>query len=316
LRGDSLVAADARLIDWLRSGDGGIAITGASGWIGGAMAHVALEAMAEAGAGRLRLFGSQARVVEIAGRAVTVEPLQGARPLGDGEWLVLHMAVAGADRFADPLALRAANEGMLADVLAVAATGRVRRLVHASSGAVYQAGQGPPEKRAYSDLKRDQEQVVQAWSRTTGVPVLMPRIFNVGGPYMTHPDRYALGSFIQQALAGAVIEIGARRPVVRSYVHGLELARVTFDLALDQEAVATFDTAGPDVVEMADLAQAVGRALGLPDLAVERPPMDSGAQADRYVGDGAPYATALARMALSPVALDTIIRDTAAWLGR
>jgi nucleoside-diphosphate-sugar epimerase len=224
------------------------------------------------------------------------------------------MAVAGADRIPDPVTLRAVNEAMLADVLALATTGRVRRLIHASSGAVYDApDHGAVQRQAYSLLKKDQELIAHAWSRKTGVSLLAPRIFNVGGPYITSSQNYALGAFIRQAQTEGLIRIGARRPTLRSYVHVLELAGVTFELALQDDGPSTFDTAGPDVVEMADLAHAVGRALGLPQLAVERPPMDS-AEADRYVGDGAVYAAALARMGLEPVSLDTIVGETAAWL--
>ncbi|MDB5460204.1 MAG: NAD-dependent epimerase/dehydratase [Caulobacteraceae bacterium] len=304
--------ANAKLVDWL-DGGGGVAITGASGWIGRAMAHAVLEAAGRDPAARLRLYGSQHRSIDIAGRSVRLEPLHGGAPLGEGQWLVLHLAVAGADRVADPDALRALNEAMLADVLALAQTAPVRRFVSASSGAVYQTAQGSPGKQGYNDLKRDQETIVHAWGRKAGVPLLIPRIFNVGGPYMTHPGSYALGSFIQQALAGGVIEIGARRPVLRSYVHVLELAQVVFDLALDDAAPLAFDTAGPEVVEMADLAAAVGRALDLPNLEVVRPALET-TQEDRYVGDGRVYQAALARAGLAPVGLEAIIRDTAAWL--
>jgi nucleoside-diphosphate-sugar epimerase len=307
------VQASATFADWLDGGRGGVAITGASGWIGRAMAHVALAAMGPDPGGRLRLFGSRPRPIEIAGRTLPLESLNNAPPLGDGEWLVLHLAVAGADRAADPDALRALNEAMLADALALAGTGRVRRLVCASSGAVYQVSQESPERQAYGDLKRDQEAIARAWARNTGVPLLLPRIFNVGGPYMTNPGAYALGSFIQQALAGGAIGIGARRPVLRSYVHVLELARVVFDLALDAAAPLAFDTAGPEVVEMADLAAAVGRTLDLPGLRVSRPPLEAAGE-DRYVGDGRLYQAALARTGAQPVGLDEIIRDTAAWL--
>jgi nucleoside-diphosphate-sugar epimerase len=302
----------AGLAGWLETG-GGVAVTGASGWIGRGVAQVALEAMGANSGARLRLFGSHPRPIDIAGRTLPLESLENAAPLAGGEWLVLHLAVAGPDRMADPDRLRALNEAMLADALALAGTGRVRRFVCASSGAVYQAGQGSPEKQAYSDLKRDQEQIAQAWARKTDVPLLLPRVFNVGGPYMTKAENYALGSFIRQALERGVIEIGARRPVLRSYVHVLELARVVLELALDDAGPLAFDTAGPDVVEMADLAQAVGQALALPGLEIVRPPLEGGSE-DRYVGDGAVYQAALTGMGMEPVGLDRIIRDTAAWL--
>jgi nucleoside-diphosphate-sugar epimerase len=307
------VQASAKFSDWLDGGARGVAITGASGWIGRAVAQVAAEAMADRPACRLRLFGSRARAIEIAGRALPLEIPAEAAPLGQGEWLVIHLAVAGADRLADPQALRALNEGMLADALALARTGAVRRLVCASSGAVYQSAPGVPDKQAYIDLKRDQEHIVRAWAAKTGAPILFPRIFNVGGPYMNHLGRYALGSFIQQALADGVIRIQARRPVLRSYVHVLELAQVTLDLALDDAALITFDTAGLETVEMADLAHAVGATLDLPGLRIERPPMQPGGE-DRYVGDGGLYQAALAGMGLAPTGLHAIIADTARWI--
>jgi nucleoside-diphosphate-sugar epimerase len=306
------VMTDAKLADWLKAG-GGVAITGASGWIGRGMVHAVLEALGPAPAAKLRLFGSRPRAIDIAGRTLELETLPGARPLGEGQWLVLHLAVTGADRVPDPGALRALNEAMLADALALAGTAHVRRLVCASSGAVYQSGQGSAEKQAYNDLKRDQEQIARAWAARAAVPLLLPRIFNVGGPYMTNPENYALGSFIRQARARGRIEIGARRPVLRSYVHGLELARVVLNLALDDAAPLAFDTAGTAAPELADLAAAVGNALDLPHLEIIRPPMGPGPE-DRYIGDGAVYQAALARMGAPPIGLDQIIRDTAAWL--
>lgn len=304
---ESAVQASEKFTGWLRSCGGRVAITGASGWIGRAMTRLAVDALGPDAASRIRLFASGARSLDLDGQSMCLESLSNADPLGPGEWIVVHLAVAGADVSAEPDALRALNEGMLADALLLAKTGRVRRLVCASSGAVYQAGQGPPEKQAYRALKRDQEQIAHAWSRKTGVPLLMPRIFNVGGPYMTKAHNYALGSFIQQARAGGSIDIGATRPVLRSYVHVLELARVTFDLALAETTSLTFDTAGAEVVEMAGLAEAVGRSLGLPALEIRRPPMQDGPE-DRYVGDGSIYRAALGG---DPVALDRIIRDTA-----
>lgn len=298
------------MIDWLNRPGAGVAVTGASGWIGRAVAHAALEANPQA---RLRLFGSRPQTIDIAGRSLAIETLEAARPLGEGEWLVLHLAIAGPNRAAGPEAVRALNEAMLADVLTLAGTGVVRRLVCVSSGAVYQQGQGSAEKQAYADLKRDQETIARAWAAKSGAPLLIPRIFNVGGPYMTNPGAYALGDFIAQARAQGAIKIGAPRPATRSYVHVLELARVMLHLALDPAAPLAFDTAGPEVVEMAGLAAAVGRALDLPELTIVRPPLEAGSE-DRYVGDGAVYQAALARMGAEPLDLDRIIRDTAAWL--
>jgi nucleoside-diphosphate-sugar epimerase len=300
------VQASAKFVDWSRGCRRGVAITGASGWIGRAMAHLALSAGGEA---PLRLFGSRAGRVSVAGRDLPLEPLAGAPALADGEWIVLHLAVAGADRVAQPDARRALNDGLLADALRLTQGAQVRRFVCASSGAVRQLGQGSAEKQDYAALKLSQEGAARDWAQRTGTPLLIPRIFNVGGPYMNHAERYALGDFVRQAVDGGVIEIGSPRPVIRSYVHVLELARVVFDLALADETEITVETQGAQTVEMADLASAVGRALRL-DVDIRRPPMTSQVE-DRYVGDGAVYRAALGA---EPVGLEQIIRDTAAWL--
>lgn len=304
--------ASAKLAAWL-AGGGGVAITGASGWVGRAMTHLALEALGPGSTDRLRLLGSSDRSFDLLGRALTLESLDKAQPLGPGEWLVLHLAVVGPKRLPDPERRRAINEAMLADALALAGTGQVRRFVSASSGAVTLPPQADANRQAYGDLKRDKEQIVQAWSAKTGVPALFPRIYNLGGPYMNHAGRYALGAFIRQALAGGMVRIEAPRPVLRSYVHVLEFARVTYDLALGDSPTLAFDTAGTEALELADLAAAVGRALGRPDLVFDRVPLQSD-DPDRYVGDGAIYQAALAAAGAEPVSIARIVRDTAAWL--
>ena len=310
---ESALSAGATFGEWLGARKGGVAITGASGWIGAAAAEVVLRALPTRSEIPLRLFGSVQRTVRIGERLANVEPLGAAEPLGPGEWLILHFAVVGADRLdGDSGDLRAANDAVLNQALALAGTGVVRRFVYASSGAVYQAG-GSPAKQGYREMKLAQEDRVRTWSSQTGAPLLIPRIFNVGGPYINHIRAYALGDFIAQALDGGVIRIDARRPVIRSYVHVHELARVILDLALGADGPMTFDTAGGDVVEMADLALAVGRALNRP-IDIDRPPMESGE--DRYVGDRRLYQEALTRSGVAPIGLDRIIRDTAAFMRR
>jgi nucleoside-diphosphate-sugar epimerase len=311
LMAESKVAAKSEFADWIAARKGGVAITGASGWIGSAVVDWLLQALPTPDAIPLRLFGSAARTLRIGARSLAVESLSQAEPLGEGEWLVLHLAVVGADRLgADPERLRSANDAVLSQALSLARSGAVRRFVYASSGAVYQSG-GSAQKRAYSEMKRAQEGVVEAWAAEVGAPLLIPRIFNVGGPYINHAGNYALGSFIEQALRTGVIEIQARQSVLRSYVHLFEFAPVLFDLAVGDDSGLVFDTAGAEVVEMADLARAVGTALGL-DLEIRRPPLSPGE--DRYVGDGRIYRAAVSRDGGEPIGLDRIVRDTADYL--
>ena len=320
---ESLTLASGKFAAWNNAAAGqdarGVAITGASGWIGRAMTAAVLAATPAGHTPIVRLFGSAHRAMEIGGRPLSVEILGAGPPLDPQvEWLVVHLSVAGADRETDPERLRALNDAMLRQAFALAeGEAVVRRFVAASSGAVHQLGhgaseKGSPGKQAYARLKADHEQMAREWARRTGTPLLIPRIFNVGGPYMNHADRYALGSFVTQALDTGAIEIAATRPVIRSYVHVLELARVLLELSASDDPDILLETRGTAAVEMGELADAVAQALGKP-LQIRRPPMTSDDE-DRYLGDGTLYQATLTRMGSEPVALGKIIRDTAGWL--
>jgi nucleoside-diphosphate-sugar epimerase len=312
--GESSVGASGKFANWADEGSRGVAITGASGWVGRAIAHAVAAAMPRAGDLQLRLFGSADRRIEIAHGSFPLEALASAASLDAGrEWLVVHLAVAGADREPDPDRRRILNDGFLQGAFRLAEGAQVRRFVSASSGAVHQTS-GSPEQQAYAALKRDHEALARDWAARTATPLLLPRIFNLGGPYMNHAQRYALGDMILAARAGGPIRIAATRPVMRSYVHVLEFAEVVLDQALAEADEVLFETAGTEIVEMADLALAVVRTLGV-DVDIQRPPMSSGGE-NRYLGDGRDYRAALAAMGAQPIGLAEIIRDTDVWLPR
>src|ERR1700722_8165046 len=95
---ESKVAAKTTFADWTAGRKGGVAITGASGWVGSAIVHHLLQDLPNQDAISLRLFGSADRVLEVGGRRLAVESLSKAGPLGEGDWLFLHLAVVSADR--------------------------------------------------------------------------------------------------------------------------------------------------------------------------------------------------------------------------
>ena len=314
---ESALTASPTFVDWLAARKGGIAITGASGWIGSAMTQFVLAALPDGAALPLRLFGSAARPLRIGGRTLAVEPLSGARLSGDGEWLVIHLAVAGADRGGgDAEQVRAVNDRLLAEAMALA---------DGAPGAALRARllrRGPPARaagrtgRAYGELKRVQETAVRGLERRRRPARADPAHLQ---PW--RPLHQPLGSLRPLKLhrpgpdARRDPEFAARRPVIRSYVHVHEFARVVLDAALGGDRIATFETAGAAEVEMGDLAEAVRRVLEAPDVGIVRAPLDSD-QPDRYVGDGDAYLAALAASGASPTGLGRIIADTAASMRR
>jgi nucleoside-diphosphate-sugar epimerase len=298
---------------WIARPDSRVALVGASGWVGAALADRILDAAPGLTPDRLRLFTSVPRVLTIGDAALRTEPLSKDVRLGGGDWLVLHAGVIGAPPGGDLPTMRRQNDALLASVLDLAGTGAVRRLVMTSSGAARHPGEGGLAKAAYSRMKRDHEDAVAEWAERMGTAVLLPRIYNLGGPYITYPQNYALGDFILSQAKTGRITIGSGDPVVRDFTHVLELAGVLLDMAVDEtERREPFDIGGDEAVELADLARLIGQAFGT-EPAVERP-APSGGPGDRYVGDGSRYQAALTKAGQAPAPLPAIVADTIAYL--
>lgn len=301
---------------WLAKPSSRVAVVGASGWVGMALADQVLAACPDLTPDRLRLFGSSARELEIGPHRRRIEPLNANTRLGDGDWLVFHAAIIGGDRVAggDPAEVRRRNDDLLDSVLALAETGGTRRLVAFSSGAASRIGTVSPARRAYAVLKRDHEVAVAEWGRRTARAVLIPRVFNLGGPFINHIETYALGDFAQALSRHGRIAIGAANPVFRNFVHVSEMARVILDMAVDDtQSAEPFDVGGAEVVELGALARAVGEALGQAEPVIARPEPGEG-PGDWYVGDGLRYQSALFRRGEAPTPLTRIVADTVTYL--
>jgi nucleoside-diphosphate-sugar epimerase len=268
-------------------------------------------------ADRLRLFGSRPRAMTMGDRDLAIEALDPGSSLGEGHWLVLHAGIIGADRVEDGNldAVRQRNDAMLGQVLALAETGATDRLVLFSSGAAGRPDVGGPAKQAYATMKLAHEAEVTAWGALRQTPVLIPRVFNLGGPYINHTEAYALGDFILQCARDGRIRIGSGGRVFRDFVHVAEMARGVLHMAVDRHETATpFDVSLRRLTELDDLARAVGKAFGV-DPIIERPPHAAG-EDDAYDGDGARFQQALDQRGEAPASIDQIVADTVAYLRR
>lgn len=267
-------------------------------------------------ADQLALFGARPRSLTIAGAVLHIHAMDDAEALiarwADADWIIVHAAIAGPDRTpgGDLDRMRAINDDLLAQVMSLADRTALRRLVYMSSGAARPADPQAisPAKRAYGVMKREQEAALGEWSARAGAPLLIARLFNLGGPYMHPVHAYALGDFIDAVLGGRPIAIAAERPTFRSYVHVFDLARAIFQGSLSEGVqIDQFETRGQEIVELSDLAARVVKVLGRPELAIERRPLRG--VLDRYIGDGVRWRDLMA--GASPASLDEIILDTA-----
>jgi UDP-glucuronate decarboxylase len=297
-----------------------VVVTGARGWLGRATVDMLESALGGEFRARVHLYGSSGgRLYLRSGERVGVRPLAELPGLRPGPHLLVHYAFATRERV-DELGLEdylVANRGItdrVADYLELTTpTG----MLVTSSGAVYL---GDVEtSNPYGVLKAQDERIFsELVGGTTGgaTRLLIPRLFNLSGPFLNKPDRYVLGSVINDILAGGPIRLSAVRPVYRSYVHVEDLVDLCFAMMLSGSPVpeAPFDTAGEVEVEVGELAAIAARVLGHPDMVIERSMVED-ADPDRYVGDGATMHRMAVECGIELKGLDRQITDTARYLG-
>ena len=298
---------------------GRLAITGATGWLGLALAEMAARAGLTPENGRLRLFASRAGSLPVTGGALPLEALAGARLLDGEGWILVHLAGLGKERTREMSAkdFVGANDAILRAALALLSQAEAPRVVYSSSGGVY----GPDglvvsgESEPYGYMKSLQEAEVIAWCAARSIPAIVPRVFNVGGPWGNKLGLYALSSLTMAALGDGPIPIMATGPVFRSYVHIEEMMAILIDhvTRIDAAPAVPFDTAGRETVELGDLAAMVCEAVGADPGRIVRA-YDPSRPASWYVGAGRHYRLAAATSGLDAIKLTHIVADTVAAL--
>jgi nucleoside-diphosphate-sugar epimerase len=287
-----------------------IAVTGATGWLGRAVADRLMTR------GRpFAAFASRAREVALAdGRTLAVRPLEELPDTPHDALVHLafltreHAAALGIEAYV------AANLRITATVLEAIARHRPA-VAYASSGAVYEPGGALAtdlDANPYGTLKHLDELALRQAVADRGRSCAIARVFNVAGPHIVKPRGFALSDLILQARDQDALEIRAPHPVLRSYVDVDDLAALLLAL-LDAGEDAVFDTAGAEEVEVEGLARRIAAQAGRPGLPIRRP-SDPRAPADRYVGDGSEWARLCARHGIAPRALDEQIARTAGYL--
>jgi UDP-glucuronate decarboxylase len=314
----------ARTAAALRESGLRIVVTGAGGWLGQATLEMLERALDADFESRVVAFGSRARTVHLrSGRGVALAPLEEIGRLPASPTLLLHYAFLTKDRVAGlpPGQYFEASEAISARIGAGIAALGVTRMLFPSSGAVYGLPMRPdrsvraePDANPYGTQKLRDEERFGALCADAGARLAVPRVFSLSGPYINKHELYALASIVGAALAGARVELRARRRVVRAYVGVRDLLDVSIGWLLGdaQSGQVVFDSGG-EPIEIGDLARRVVTALGRPGLEIERPPL--GAEPDdEYFGDAALFDRMAASQGIRPAELDDQIRDTAAFL--
>lgn len=290
-------------------------ITGPTGWIGSAMLAYLAKQLGSDWAASVSLFGSSARILTAPdGTAIKMRALSTITASDVEGAVVMHLAYLTKEKV-ELLGERSFTDGNLAidDLLLAALAGaRPLSVFVASSGAAALAEDGR-ERHPYGLCKLRQEDRFLAWSKASGTPVLVGRIFNLAGPYINKIDSYAIAVFIGQARHDKIIRIQAAVPVFRSFLHVDNLCAMVVEAGTRAIGSAKpIDLCGAETVEMSDIAAAVVRCLG-EATRITRPALDW-TRPSAYLGDSVATKTLAMELGIQLVPFFTQVVDTVAWI--
>ena len=201
------------------------------------------------------------------------EPATVARAM-DGVDLVFHLA----SMVSVPESMRRPNEcvdiniGGLLHVLEAAASGGVKKLVFASSAAVY--GDNPvvpktedmlPEpKSPYAITKLDGEYYLEMFRREGRLQTASLRFFNVFGPRQDPAGAYAAAVpiFIRKALAGDNLSIYGDGGQTRDFIHVKDVVAALVHVATHPEPSGSYNVGYGHSMSVLELAQLIVRLAG------------------------------------------------------
>ena len=196
----------------------------------------------------------------------------------------------------------------------------------ASSGAVYgrqpadlqaipESYAGAPDllstKSAYGEGKRCSEWLANAYGEEHGLRVKIARCFAFVGPHLPLYKHFAIGNFIQDALADRPIIIKGDGSAYRSYLYAADLAVWLLTILLRGPAGVAYNVGSAEAISIADLAKRVSLVAGSGREVRILTPCDPRKPPERYVPD---VGKAESELGLKPmIALDEAIRRTLQW---
>lgn len=264
-----------------------VLITGGAGFIG---SHVARALVAKGTAVRVLDDLSTGDAANIAGLDVELvegdlaDPAVLDRAL-DGVDAVVNLAarVSVPESCEDPIDYDRVNGHAFVQLLQACRERGVRRVVYASSAAIY--GDSPPlptpesaplaPRSPYAAQKAANEHYGRAFSETLGLETVGLRFFNVFGPRQDPGGAYAgvVAKFCERAAAGRGLTIFGDGEQRRDFVYVEDVARaVVLALSAPDVAGRAFNIGGGGVTTINQLARAVVEASGAPLEVVHGPP--------------------------------------------
>jgi dTDP-glucose 4,6-dehydratase len=112
---------------------------------------------------------------------------------------------------------------------------------------------------AYGESKRMAELMC---AQRPEIDCVIARGFSFFGPYLPLSEKFAIGSFLRDALAGGPIRIRGDGSPVRSYLYGADLAIWLHTLLLRGKPGYPYNVGSDQAINLTDLAHEVAAANG------------------------------------------------------
>lgn len=301
-----------------------IVVTGATGWLGRTTLEMLAAAFGSEFSNRVIAIGSHEQVLTLSsGVQVQVIAMEAARHAVVGQSAILfHYAFLTKDKvpnhsIEDYCVL---NRKISRTVRSWIEEGRIRGVMMPSSGAIYDYLNGDrrdPHAVTYGRLKLEDEKSFAESCRSVASCLAMPRVFNLSGPYINKFETYALSSIVVDVFRGGPIRLWADHVVLRSYVYVGDVVEICTRWLLQEkdQLEINFDTAGPEIVEVGELARRIAIVLSGKALEVERPAITE-LRVDRYVGNSAGLLALCGVLGYQFIDLDDQIRRTGIYIKR
>ena len=185
-----------------------------------------------------------------------------------------------------------------------------------SSGSVYEKGRklvSDIKKNTYGVLKLEEEALFSELIND-GMCVVIPRLFNVSGPYINNYDLYMLSSLIWQMLTKDTVKINSSYKVIRSFIAISDLVSVVLGIFSEkhQGKLFIFDTAGEEEVEIGELALKIKKELNSSALII-RDEIEEHIE-ERYVGSRDRYHSYLSGLSIQEMSIEHQIFCTSEYL--
>jgi nucleoside-diphosphate-sugar epimerase len=165
---------------------------------------------------------------------------------------------------------------------------------------------------AYGEGKRVSEWLACAQGAETGLKVKIARIYAQVGPYLPMDKHFAIGNFINDALADREIIIRGDGTPFRSYLYAADTAVWLWAMVVRGDAGRAWNVGGSVGISIADLADRVSKLLKSTKGIKVLTPANPNGYVEKYVPN---VTRALKELSLpEPVSLDNAILRTAQWL--